>query len=731
MTMSEPSYFEFGPFRYDVEGRALYRGDAFVSLTPKAAEMLLLLLQEAGRVVTKEQLMARVWPDVIVEEGGIANNISALRKILDTGGWSDEPIATVSRRGYRFTVAVQAKSRNGAEAARPAPSRTVAKITEKDTILIADIDNQTGDPSFDGSLKQALALHLAQSPFVDVLADRRVHATLRLMGRPTDLPVNGDTAFELCRRAGAKAMVSGSIFSLGNEYVIGLQAVDTEGDILASEQARASGKDQVLTALDKAALALRATLGESISSVKRYSIPLMEVATPSFEALKAYAWGRSLWWEKGEAVAAPEMLRAIELDPEFSAAYSALASMYANMGQATRAAEFMKKSYALREKSGERERYRIEAFYHDYVDGDIHKALRSLELWQRSYPRDRMASMNGGWQHAKLGHWDQALLKTEFAAETEQGAIVMSNLAIMLLALGRHDEARAVLDRTLAGGFDAFFVHQAAYHEAFLREDAIAMRRHVIAVAGRPGEEDLLLSTEANTEAYYGRLKASRELSRRAVESARKADAPETAAMWQVLVALREAELGNEAAAKEAADATLAISQGRDVRQYAAMAYARAGDTARALSMASEIEKESPNATLTNQYWIPVIRAACAIREKDWDAALKLLDPTVAFELAFSEAICVGMMYPPFLRGEAYLGAEKYAEAKAEFQKLVDHRGLVLNFILAPLARLGIARALAKQGKKAEALLSYDALFTLWKTGDSDLALLRAAKSDA
>jgi DNA-binding winged helix-turn-helix (wHTH) protein/tetratricopeptide (TPR) repeat protein len=727
--MNGPFIFEFGPFRYDVEGRALYRGDSFVALTPKASEMLLVLLEEAGRVVTKEQLLARVWPDVIVEEGGIANNISALRKILDQGGWSDEPIATVSRRGYRFTVPVTPRPGNGGDAPRPAPAtRSAPKITEKDTILIADIDNQTGDASFDGSLKQALALHLAQSPYVDVLADRRVHATLRLMGRPTDLPVNGDTAFELCRRAGAKAMVSGSIFAVGNDFVIGLQAVDTEGDILASEQARASGKDEVIGALDKAALALRATLGESMASVERYSIPLDEVATPSFEALKAYALGRALWWEKGEAVAAPEMLRATELDPEFSSAYSALASMYANMGQATRAAEFMKRSYALREKSGERERYRIEAFYHDYVDGDVHKALRSLALWQKSYPRDRMASLNSGWQNARLGRWKEALAQTEHAVETEHGAITMSNLAIMLLALGRHEEARAVTERTLAGGFDAFFVHQVAYHEAFLREDPIAMRRHVIAVAGRPGEEDLLLSTEANTEAYYGRLKASRELSRRAVESARKADAPETAAIWQALVALREAELGNDSGAKEAADATLALSQGRDVRQYAAMAYARAGDTAHAAEIASRIEKEFPNATLTNQYWIPVIRAACALREKNGSSALRLLEPTAGCDLAFSEVICVGMMYPAFLRGEAYLGEGKFAEARAEFQKLVDHPGLVLNFILAPLARLGIARALSGQGKKAEARLSYDALLALWKSADPDLALLKAAR---
>lgn len=729
--MTTPAgFYEFGPFRFDVGTRTLYRSGAFVALTPKAAEMLLVLLEDAGRVVTKEQLMARVWPDVIVEEGGIANNISALRKILDLGSWSDEPIATVSRRGYRFTAPVRALA-GGEPASKESAPRTVPKITEKDTILIADIDNQTGDVSFDGSLKQALALHLAQSPYIDVLPDRRVHATLRLMGRPTELPVSGDTAFELCRRAGAKAMVSGSIFSVGNDYVIGLQAVDTEGDILASEQARASGKDEVLKALDRAALALRTTLGESMASVKRFSIPLAEVATPSFEALKAYALGRSLWWEKGEAVAAPAMLHAIELDPEFSAAYSGLASMYANMGQATRAAGFMKKSYTLREKSGERERYRIEAFYHDYVEGDVYKAMRALELWQRSYPRDRMASLNNGWQHAKLGRWEQARSLTEFAAETETSAIIMSNLAMMLLALDRHDDARAVLDRILARGFDAFFVHQVAYHSAFLRGDPVAMRRHVIAVGGRPGEEDLLLSTEANTEAYHGRLKASRELSRRAVESACKADARETAAIWQSLVALREAELGNNAAAKEAADATLALSNGRDVTLLAALAYARAGHTAQAQAIADGIAKEFPNATLAHQYWIPSIHAAIALRKKNWDAALRFLEPAAAVELAFSEAICVGMMYPAFLRAEACMGAGKYVEAQAEFQKLIDHRGLVLNFILAPLARLGVARSLARQGQKAEARLSYDAFLTLWKSADPDLALLKQAQAGA
>ncbi|MFZ3321039.1 MAG: winged helix-turn-helix domain-containing protein [Usitatibacter sp.] len=726
--MSDHSYFEFGPFRYDVEGRALYRGDSFVALTPKASELLLVLLEEAGRVVTKEQLLARVWPDVVVEEGGIANNISALRKILDQGGWSDEPIATVSRRGYRFTVPVNTRPRGG-DAPKPAKARSAPKITEKDTILIADIDNQTGDASFDGSLKQALALHLAQSPYVDVLPDRRVHATLRLMGRPTDLPVNGDTAFELCRRAGAKAMVTGSIFAVGDDYVIGLQAVDTEGDILASEQARAHGKGEVIKALDTAASSLRATLGESMASVQRYSIPLAEVATPSFEALKAYALGRALWWEKGEAVAIPEMLRAVELDPEFSAAYSALASMCANMGQATRAAEFMKKSYSLREKSGERERFRIEAFYHDYVEGDVYRSVHSLELWQRSYPRDRMSSLNNGFQHMKIGRWDRALAHSEHAAETEDSVIIYSNLAIILLALERHADARALIDRTLATGFDAFFMHQIAYHEAFLRQDAIAMRRHAIAVAGRPGEEDLLLMTEANTEAFHGRLKASRELSRRAVESAKRADAPDTAAIWQVLAALREAELGNVTAAREAAEATLALSNGRDVLLYAALALARSGDGERAMRMAASIEKDHPKATLAQQYWLPSIRAAKALHDKDWDAAIRILEPTAAVELGLAEVICIGLMYPPFLRGEAFFGAGRYVEAQAEFQKLVDHPGLVLNFILAPLARLGIARSLARQGKKGEARLSYDALLTLWKTADPDLAMLGAAKA--
>jgi len=607
--------------------------------------------------------------------------------------------------------------------------RNVPKITEKDTVLIADIDNQTGDSSFDGSLKQALALHLAQSPYVDVLADRRVHSTLRLMGRPTDLPVNGDAAFELCRRAGAKAMVFGSIFSLGDDYVIGLQAVDTEGDILASEQARAHGKGEVIAALDKAALALRSTLGESIASVQRYSIPLAEVATPSFEALKAYALGRSLWWEKGEAVAVPEMLRAIELDPDFASAHSALASMYGNMGQTTRSAEFMKKSYALRGKAGERERYRIEAFYHDYVDGDVYEAVRSLELWQRTYPRDRTASLNLGWQYAKLGRWEQALKHAAYAAETERSAILAGNLAIALLALERHAEARAVIERTLNDGFDAFFVHQLAYYAAFLQAEPVAMRRHVIAVAGRPGEDDLLLATEANTEAYYGRINASRELSRRAVESAQKADAPETAATWQAVAALREAELGNAAAAKQAADATFTLSSGRDVRLYAALAFARTGDGSRALEIVSGIEKDHPHATLAHHYWIPSVRAAHALQRKDWSEALRLLEPAAAFELATGEVTCLGMMYPAFLRGEAYMGAGRYADAQAEFQKLLDHPGLVLNFILAPLARLGVAHALAKQGRKAEANAAYEPLLAIWKGADADLEPLKDARA--
>jgi DNA-binding winged helix-turn-helix (wHTH) protein/tetratricopeptide (TPR) repeat protein len=715
--------YEFGPFRLEAATRTLYRGDAFVALTPKAAETLLVLVEEAGRVVTKEQLLERVWPGVVVEEGGIANNISALRKVLDGAFEGEGPIATVARRGYRFTAHVRAHvDEAAAPAATPAvPSpRPFTSDPEPNTgaYLVCDFDNRTGDAIFDGTLRQALALHLAQSPHVEVLAERRVHSILGLMGRQGERLV-GDVAMEVCIRANSAAAITGTIFALGDEYVIGLQAVDPRnGDVLVTEQARAKGRNEVLSALDHAAIGLRTKLGESTVSVQRFGRLLDEVATTSLEALKAYTVGREQWLIHGEAAAKPHQLRAIELDPNFASAYSALALACNNMGQTLEAHRYMQKAYDLRERVAEHERLRLEASYHSLVTGDLFKGLDPHRLWARMRPKDFTALGNLSNSYSLLGQWDKALEAAERAIVGDSTNIITSNLAIALMAVGRRDDARAVLERGFAQGFDAFYLHLDAYQEAFLRGDAETMRRHVAAVAGRGGEEDFLIAAEADTAAFHGQYSRARELTHRAIESARRADSAEMAASWSVEAALREAEVGERDRALAGATFALETAPGRIVRGMVACVYARAGDAERALRVGEALAREFPQDTLANRYWLPCMYAAIALGAGDWKAALVALEAAEPVELGVTVPFEGGFMYPAYLRGQALLGAGRADEAARELMKIVERPGLVKNFVLFPLAQLGAARAYARAGRAGEAGAMQASFESLWSAPD-------------
>jgi DNA-binding winged helix-turn-helix (wHTH) protein/tetratricopeptide (TPR) repeat protein len=686
---AKPAQYEFGPFRLDAASRALYRGAEFVPLTPKAAEILLLLIEESGHVVTKEQLLARVWPDVIVEEGTIANNISALRKAVESSEFgTDGPIATVPRRGYRFTAEV----RQSSASAHAAPVALQSPpITDRDTILVAEIENRTGDPVFDGTIRQALLLYLAQSPYLEILGDRRIHSVLGYMGKQS-APVTGEVALEVCQRAGAKAAITGTIFAFGDEYLIGLQALQGDsGGILVSEQARARGKGEVLKALDAAAIGLRTKLGESLSSIKLYSKGFHDLATSSLEAVKAYSTGRMQLLLMGELACIPHHLRAIEIDPDFASAYSALSIACANMGQTQEAIQHMQKAYALRERASERERMRIEGSYHHFVTGDKFKAIEAFRVYQHAYPRDAMGFVNAADLAMELGQWEKAVAASQRANALEFNAPSASNLAIALMALGRHEEARATVEDALARGLDVFYLHLDAYQEAFLRGDSSTMKRHADAVAGRPTEEDYLLAAQADTEAFHGRHARARELSARAVESARRAGATEMSAVWQAEAALREAEIGEIERARDGAKAAFEAFKGRDVSCLVAYVLARCGESKDALRLAAELDRDHPQHTNVQLYWLASIRAAVALGAKDWKGAIDALEPAVAVELGITKPFEGGMMIPPYLRGLALLGAGRSDEAKAEFMKIVERPGVIKNFILYPLARSKVA----------------------------------------
>ncbi|HEV2732272.1 MAG TPA: tetratricopeptide repeat protein, partial [Terriglobales bacterium] len=608
--------------------------------------------------------------------------------------------------------------------------RPATRLTQKDTVVLADFDNKTGDPVFDDALKQALAVELAQSPFLNILSERRVEETLRLMGRSQNEHITRDVAQELCLRTGSKAFLLGSISSLGGQYVIGVDAINcSNGDTLAKQAEDAASKQEVLRAVGRVATDLRNTLGESLASVQKFEVPV-EATTSSLEALKAFSMGVMTTRTKGDAAAIPFYKRALELDPNFAAAYASLGLSYSNLNQANMAAENLKKAYSLRTKVSEREKYRISSMYYTSVTGEIEEATQVYELWSKSYPNDSVPVANLGDLASKLGQYDAAIARTQDAMRIDPNVVVAyANLAADCLALNRPDEAKKVLLQAQERRLDGDYLHQELYYEAFLGADTAEMQKQVSWASGRPGAEDLLLAFQSDTEAYYGRLKSSRIFSRRAIGSAVRADSKETAAMWQADAALREAEFGNAADARQDVGEALSLSAGRDVKLFAALVYARIGDSARAKPMIAELEKNYPSDTLMKVYWLPTLKGALELSANNPAQALVYLEAALPYELGQPPQLQVGTMYPVYLRSLAQLASHNGAAAAIEFQKFLDHRGVVLNFPLASLARLGLARAYAMQASP-KSRSAYQDFLSLWKDADPDIPVLTEAKAE-
>ncbi len=610
-------------------------------------------------------------------------------------------------------------------------SRPAATLTEKDTIVLADFDNKTGDPVFDDALKQALAVQLGQSPFLNILSDRKVEETLRLMGRASNERVTRDVAGELCMRTGSKAILLGSISRLGGQYVIGIDAVGcSSGDTLAKEQEEAATKEDVLKALSTAAASLRGKLGESLASIQKFDVPV-EATTTSLEALKAFSMGITTQLTKGDAASIPFMKRALELDPNFAVAYAGLSVAYFNLGQSSLAAENAKKAYALRDRVSEHEKYRITALYYAEGTGELEQASQVYELWAKSYPQDLVPPNNLGNIYTQLGQYDKALAETQETLRLEPNAVNgYGNLATLYLALDRPDDAKKAIEQAQQRKLDGDYLHQLIYDLAFLKDNASEMGRQVAWAAGKPGAEDLLLSFQSDTEAYHGHLLKARDFSRRAVDSAVRDESKETAALWQVNAALREAEFGNSAAAKQGVAAALALAPGRDVKLFAALALARIGETAGAKPVVEELEKDYPSDTVLKIYWLPAVKAAMELNANNSAQAVVFLEAAAPYELGQPPQLQLGTMYPAYIRGQAQLMAHNGAAAATEFQKFLDHPGITLNFPLGALAHLGLARAYALSGDTAKAKSAYNDFFALWKDADPDIPILIAARAE-
>jgi serine/threonine protein kinase/tetratricopeptide (TPR) repeat protein len=618
------------------------------------------------------------------------------------------------------------------------------RLTEKDTVVLADFANSTGDAVFDDTLKTALTVSLRQSPFLNVLSDSQVGKTLKLMTRPTGTKLTPEVARELCLRAQSKAYIGGAIGSLGSEYVLALKTVNCQsGDTLAEEQVTAASKEKVLDALGKMASKLRGELGESLASLQKFDVPLAEATTSSLEALKAYSLGKRALSEKGAAAALPYHQRAIELDPNFAIAYRALGGDYNSVGQLGRASEYFTKAFQLREHASDREKLDITADYYSNVTGEVDKAIQTYQEEIESYPRTVGAYTELGGVLVLLGQYEKAAEITRQAVRLAPDHVSSyENLANCALALQRFDEARQMIHEAQSRKLNDNVMHNLLYALAFLGADSGAMAEQLQWFASKPDFENWGLALASDSEAYGGHLGNARELTKRSVDSAIRADSRENGGIWQAIAAQREAAFGDtKQARKSAAEALKLAPASLGVQSEAALAFAMAGDTERAESLAQDLGKRFPLDTQMQSIWLPTIQAQLALNRRNPALALNTLQAAFPIELGqIGFVINLSCLYPVYVRGEAYLAAGQASAASAEFQKIIDHSGIVWNCWTGALAQLGVARANAMQSRtshgadadaaRVRALAAYKDFLTLWKDADPVVPILQQAKAE-
>jgi serine/threonine protein kinase/tetratricopeptide (TPR) repeat protein len=605
----------------------------------------------------------------------------------------------------------------------------IPPLTDRDTIVLADFTNTTGDPLFDGTLKQGLSVQMEQSPFLSLVSDQQIQQTLQLMGQKPEATLTPQMARELCQRTASAAVLEGSIAQIGIQYLLTLKAVEcVRGESLASTEAQANDKSHVLEALGRTSSDIRNKLGESLRTAQKFDTPVEQATTPSLEALQAYSFGLKGFINGEYAAVAPLLQRAIRLDPNFAMAYALLGDTYVSLGETSLAAENYRKAYELRERVSEREKLYIESDYYQNVTGDLEEARQVAELWAQTYPRDFVAPANLGFIDRNLGQYDRAL--AEFRESFRLGAANRFGYATLVasyLSLNRLQEARATADEAQAKYLDSPPLRFYLYLLAFLTNDAAGMAQQVAWSAGKPRVEDVLLVLEADTAVYSGRLMRASEFSRQAVASAERAKEKETAAEYEADLAVQLALLGKPAEARQRTREALGRSNGRDVQFRAALALGFAGDAIRCQSLADDLAKRFLDDTLVQINYLPTLHAQVALTRHDPSKAIETLQAAMPYELGWTTA---GVLYPVFVRGEAYLAAHQGREAAAEFQKILDHHGLVGNEPIGALAHWGLARAYTLQGQTANSRAAYQDFLTLWKDADPDIPILGMARAE-
>jgi len=614
-------------------------------------------------------------------------------------------------------------------------SRKAHALTDKDTIVLADFTNLTGDPVFDGTLRQGLAVQLEQSPFLSIISDQQIQQTLQMMGQSPDARLTPEIARELCQRTASAAVLNGSVAQIGTPYLLTLKAVNcSNGETLTSTEAQASDKNHVLDALGKTASEIRSKLGESLSTVQKFDTPLAQATTPSLEALKAYSSGFKLLHTTGPAAAIPFYKHAIELDPDFALAYAMLGRAYGDIGESDASADYSRKAYQLRDRASEAEKYFISGQFHIAATGDMEKAEQLCQLWAQAYPRAEIPhSFLSGIVLPVFGQYERALEEAAEAVRLNPDFSISRRLLVAsYIGVNRLDEAKAAYEQAVQRKLRHPFFHVDLYSIAFLENDVTAMAQQVAWAEGQPGIEDEMLSLEADTAAYSGRLRNAREFSHRAMDSAERAEEKETAATYSAMSGVREALFGNSVEARRDAALATERSRGRDAQYGAALAFAYAGNNKRAQMLTDDLGKRFPEDTLVQFNYLPTLRAKLAVNRRNASEAVEILRAATPYELGgtISSTYLWNALYPVFVRGEAYLATRQGSQAVAEFEKILNHRGIVLNQPIGTLAHLQIGRAYALQGDTAKAKSAYQDFLTLWKDADPDIPILKQAKAE-
>jgi eukaryotic-like serine/threonine-protein kinase len=761
--------YEFGPFRVDPEKQALLRGSEPIALNPKTFQLLLVLVRHGNEIVTKDELMKSVWPDTFVEETNLTRNIFALRKALGDNE-QNRYIITVPGQGYRLAqdvrlvseadlslfaashskVQIQVRETKpwrwiaaavilivvvGAGTIRFFRHRTPA-LTGKDTIVLADFTNSTADPVFDGTLRQGLAVQLEQSPFLGLIPDRRIHKILQLMGKNADAALTPAVAHEVCERNGSTAVLEGSIVRFGSEYVLGLRATNCRtGDVLDEDQVQAVRKEQVLNALSEIARRFRTRVGESTSVIEKHDTPLAEATTPSLEALKAYSAALRIHASSGAIASLPLFKRATEIDPNFAMAHAWLGRAYADLDESDLAAESISRGWQLRDRTSDRENLWITTAYHTLVTGNMEKARQICETWAQTYPRDAAPhQILAGITNKYAGRYEQALAEARKAIELDPDfAIVYYSLGVNNAYLGGLEEAEDAMNRATARGLDTDEFIMLAYDIAFLKDERPRMEWETTRARARPGGDNWMSAREAFVAAYSGHLRDARIISHRAVLQAQQAGQPERASLWEAGAAVREAWFGNKKAAGEWALSALKLSHTREVEYGAALAFAISGDSSHAQALADEMGRRFPEDSSVRFSYVPMIRAVLALNRAEPQHAVELLQVAAPHEFGIPLSGISGLfgaLYPIYVRGEAYLAEHRGAEAAAEFQKILDHRGVVVSDPVGVLAHLQLGRAYALSGDVTKAKSAYEDFLTLWKDADRQIPVLMQAEAE-